>query len=113
MGWTCSGDMKQQVRLAFDTKEEAIAYCERHGIAYQVFESTPRQARAHLLFRQFRLRAGAAPGRTNRRAAGAALRRGRFADARAALPAFGLARWRNSEMKRSSGIGWPSRKPWP
>ena len=41
MGWTSSDDMKQQVRLSFDTKEEAIAYCERHGIAYQVFESTP------------------------------------------------------------------------
>jgi hypothetical protein len=38
MGWTSSGDMKQQVRLQFDTKEEALAYCERHGIAYQVFE---------------------------------------------------------------------------
>jgi hypothetical protein len=41
MGWTSSSDMKQQVRLAFETKEEAIAYCERHGIAYQVFESVP------------------------------------------------------------------------
>ncbi len=41
MGWTSSSDMKQQVRLHFDTKEEAIAYCERHGIAYQVFESVP------------------------------------------------------------------------
>jgi hypothetical protein len=40
-GWTSSSDMKQQVRLSFETKEEAIAYCERHGIAYQVFESTP------------------------------------------------------------------------
>jgi ETC complex I subunit-like protein len=38
MGWTSSGDMRQQVRLRFDTKEEAVAYCERHGIAYQVFE---------------------------------------------------------------------------
>ena len=41
MGWTSSGDMKQQLRLFFDTKEEAIAYCERHGIAYEVFESKP------------------------------------------------------------------------
>ena len=41
MGWTSSSDMKQEVHLSFDTKEEAIAYCERHGIAYQVFESTP------------------------------------------------------------------------
>jgi len=39
MGWTSSTDMKQEVRLCFDTKEEAIAYCERHGIPYQAFES--------------------------------------------------------------------------
>jgi ETC complex I subunit conserved region len=39
MGWTSSGDMKQQLRLSFDTKQEAIAYCERQGIAFQVFEA--------------------------------------------------------------------------
>jgi hypothetical protein len=33
--------MRQQLRLAFETKEEAIAYCERNGIAYQVFETPP------------------------------------------------------------------------
>jgi hypothetical protein len=38
MGWTSSGDMRQQVRLQFDTKEEAIAYCERAGVAYRVSE---------------------------------------------------------------------------
>jgi hypothetical protein len=37
MGWTSSSDMGQQIQLRFDTAEEAIAYCERHGIAYQVF----------------------------------------------------------------------------
>jgi hypothetical protein len=36
MGWTASGDMRQQVRLRFDTPDEAIAYCERHGIPYEV-----------------------------------------------------------------------------
>jgi ETC complex I subunit conserved region len=41
MGWTSSGDMKQQLRLFFDSKEDAIAYCEREGIAYQVFDSQP------------------------------------------------------------------------
>ena len=41
MGWTSSGDMKQQLRLQFDTKDEAVAYCERNGIAYEVFESPP------------------------------------------------------------------------
>jgi hypothetical protein len=39
MGWTSSGDTKSQIRLRFSTKEEAIAYCERHAIPYQVFEA--------------------------------------------------------------------------
>jgi hypothetical protein len=30
--------MKQQVTLRFETKEEAVAYCEREGIPYQVFD---------------------------------------------------------------------------
>lgn len=38
MGWTSSGDMKQQLTLRFDTKEDAIAYCEREGIPYEVLE---------------------------------------------------------------------------
>ena len=41
MGWTSSGDMRQQLRLRFETKLEAIAYCERHGIAYQLAEPRP------------------------------------------------------------------------
>jgi NADH dehydrogenase ubiquinone Fe-S protein 4 len=45
MGWTSSGDMRQQLRLRFDTKEEAIAYCQREGIAYQVFETLPLKRR--------------------------------------------------------------------
>lgn len=39
MGWTSSADMKQQLRLNFATKEEATAYCERHGIPYRVHEN--------------------------------------------------------------------------
>jgi hypothetical protein len=39
MGWTSSSDMRQQLDLRFATKEEAVAYCERHGVAYQVFEA--------------------------------------------------------------------------
>src|SRR5260221_14275726 len=38
MGWTSSSDMKQELSLRFDTKEEAVAYCEREGIPYQVLE---------------------------------------------------------------------------
>ncbi len=39
MGWTSSSDMRSQVKLRFETKEEAVAYCEREGVAYQVFEA--------------------------------------------------------------------------
>ena len=41
MGYTSSDDMKSQIRLFFETKEAAIAYAERNGIAYQAFE--PRE----------------------------------------------------------------------
>jgi hypothetical protein len=41
MGWTTSGDMLQQVRLRFDTAEEAINYCVRHGLAYELFDPKP------------------------------------------------------------------------
>jgi ETC complex I subunit conserved region len=45
MGWTSSGDMKQQVKLRFDSKEEAIAYAERNGIAYRLEEPKPAKRR--------------------------------------------------------------------
>ena len=41
MGWTSSADMRSQVKLRFDTKEEAIAYAERNGIAYRIEELKP------------------------------------------------------------------------
>ena len=45
MGWTSSGDMRQQLKLRFDTQAEAVAYCERNGIAYQLIEAktSPRR----------------------------------------------------------------------
>lgn len=43
MGWTGSADMNGQVRLRFESREAAIAYAERHGIAYKVFEPKPRR----------------------------------------------------------------------
>ena len=45
MGWTSSADTRQQVRLQFDTREEAIAYCEHNGIPYQVCEPNPPKRR--------------------------------------------------------------------
>jgi hypothetical protein len=38
MGWTSSADTRQQLTLWFDTKEEAIAYAQRMGIAYRIEE---------------------------------------------------------------------------
>jgi hypothetical protein len=43
MGWTGSADMNSQVRLSFATADEAIAYAERHGIPYEVFEPKKRR----------------------------------------------------------------------
>jgi len=43
MGWTGSGDMRGQVRLRFDTKDAAIDYATRHGLAYVVEEEKPRR----------------------------------------------------------------------
>jgi ETC complex I subunit conserved region len=43
MGWTSSSDTEAQVELSFDTREEAIAYAERNGIAYTVQDPMPRK----------------------------------------------------------------------
>ena len=54
MGWTSSRDMRQQVRIDFDTRDEAIAYAERHGIAYQVQEPRLRRPRPKSYAANFR-----------------------------------------------------------
>ena len=36
MGWISSGDTRAQVRLRFATKEDAVAYADKHGLGYQV-----------------------------------------------------------------------------
>ncbi|MBI1620382.1 ETC complex I subunit [Aquamicrobium zhengzhouense] len=43
MGYTTSGDMRSQIRLTFQTKEEAIAYAQRNGLAFRVQE--PKEPR--------------------------------------------------------------------
>lgn len=43
MGWTSSTDTRQQVKLAFETKVEAIDYAMRNGLAYTVVEPTTRK----------------------------------------------------------------------
>ena len=46
MGYTSSSDMKSQIRLDFDSLEDAVAYAEREGLAYHVEPAPPaRKAR--------------------------------------------------------------------
>ena len=45
MGWTSSADMKSQVRLRFDSKEEAIAYADaqRHRLSCRGAQAATRK----------------------------------------------------------------------
>jgi hypothetical protein len=42
MGWTQTSDTtSSQVRLEFDTREEAVRYAEQRGIAFQLIDPKP------------------------------------------------------------------------
>ena len=41
MGWAQSADANGQVQLSFETREEAVAYAQAHGIAFQLLEPRP------------------------------------------------------------------------
>ena len=42
MGWTVTSDTESsQVKLTFDTKEDAVRYAEAHGIAFQLIDPAP------------------------------------------------------------------------
>ena len=40
-GWNGSGDTNTQVRIAFPSKEAAIAYCQKQGLDCHVVPSAP------------------------------------------------------------------------
>lgn len=47
MGYTSSTDMNQQIRLRFETVEEAESYARRNGIPYRIqpaHDATPKKA---------------------------------------------------------------------
>lgn len=46
MGYTSTSDMKQQVKLSFDSREEAVAYAKRNGIAFRIEEPATRKVRS-------------------------------------------------------------------
>lgn len=41
MGWAGSGDMTQQVKVRFDSRDEAVGYAERAGLDFDVIEARP------------------------------------------------------------------------
>ena len=54
MGWAQSKDMNGQVRLSFDTREEAIAYAQSNAIPFQVYEPHQVAAKAKSYSDNFR-----------------------------------------------------------
>jgi hypothetical protein len=41
MGWTQTTDTNGQVRLTFDTQDEAVAYAQANGISFQMLDAKP------------------------------------------------------------------------
>jgi hypothetical protein len=56
MGWTSSDDMRQQVSLEFDTRDEAVAYAVRNRVEYQIFEPHNTALKAKSYSDNFRYR---------------------------------------------------------
>jgi hypothetical protein len=54
MGWAGSGDMKQQLRLVFATREDAQAYADRYGIDTRVLPTPPRRLKIQAYADNFR-----------------------------------------------------------
>ncbi len=45
MGWTGSADTREQVHMTFDSKDEAVAFAEKNGLAFRVEEPKTRRIR--------------------------------------------------------------------
>jgi hypothetical protein len=54
MGWASTDDTLSQVQLDFETREQAVAYAEKHGIEYQVFEPAPASVKPKAYADNFR-----------------------------------------------------------
>jgi hypothetical protein len=46
MGYTSSSDTRGQVKLSFETLEDAVAYAQKNGIAYRVEKPKEAERRA-------------------------------------------------------------------
>ena len=54
MGWAGSGDTQSQVALQFASRDEALAYAQRHGIAATVHATPPRRLKLQAYADNFR-----------------------------------------------------------
>ncbi len=36
MGWVGRGDTRNQLRMRFETQDDAVAFCEKHGLEYHL-----------------------------------------------------------------------------
>jgi len=43
MGWNTMGDTREQIKLKFDTKEQAIAFAKAKSIAYELLQPQIRK----------------------------------------------------------------------
>ncbi|MCH2327247.1 MAG: ETC complex I subunit [Rhodospirillales bacterium] len=56
MGWIGSADTREQVRLRFENKEEAIAFAKKNGITYRLHEPKARRISAKTYAENFGFR---------------------------------------------------------
>jgi hypothetical protein len=54
MGWSSAHDTLNEVRLSFDTLEEAMAFADRHGLDYSISEPQARTPKAKSYADNFR-----------------------------------------------------------
>ena len=54
MGWSGSGDTQSQITLTFASRDEAVAYAQKHGIAAVVHATPPRRLKLQAYADNFR-----------------------------------------------------------
>lgn len=53
-GWSGSGDTETQLKIWFDSADEAIAYCTRRGIDYHLVKAAPHHLKLQAYADNFR-----------------------------------------------------------
>lgn len=54
MGWVASGDTLNQIRMTFETAEEAMAFATKKGWAYSVIEPKQRKLKGRTYLDNFK-----------------------------------------------------------